>query len=161
MLTSQSSVNSPVSYLIGSFIFVFTRARIVMSSRPAPCTGVSTSRGGSAGRLTRSISSGPHIAAGWLLTQQISGLPPQLPGTGNVMTPFIALPTSGPMTAAGSALIAVSAVGVMRICPAFGVRFATGNPPGICPIEQPPQPPPHPDRAIAIAATTTTQSMRR
>ena len=161
LVVSIPTVQLMPEYLMGRFILVFTRARIVRSSRFAPCAGTSASRGWSVGRLTRSICSGPHIAAGIPLTQQISGLPPQLPGTLKSITPFIALPTSGPMSFAGSALIAASAVGVTRIWPAFGVRLAAGKPPGIGCIPQPPQPPPHPDSARTMEVSTTTQSKRR
>src|ERR1051325_4903322 len=94
--------------------------------------------------------------------QQICAVPEHCIGAGKLMTPgaLPLPPTSGPSTPAGSAVIFASAVGVTRIWPAFGVRFAETNPPGIGSIPQPLQPPPPQPAARKTAVSTTNQSIR-
>src|SRR5687768_18299050 len=104
-----------------------------------------------------SSSIGPQLLIMLPFGQQIA-VPLQLAGIGNVITPFIAPPASGPITAAGSAVIFASALCVTRIWPALGRRFADGNPPGIGSMPaQPPHPPPPQPNANKIAVTTTNQ----
>jgi hypothetical protein len=143
--SSQLRPNRPT----GTGVPVVTRARTIRSMREAPCTGVTTMRGSSPPCRPRSMLIGPHGDCGLPPGQHIAGVPPQLSGMSNASGP----PVTAEISAAGSDVSDARPLCETRIWPAFWVRSAAGNPPGMGDMQEQP-PPPHPK---AFASTTKTR----